>query len=128
MSIDNAVGPVAASGSKTVSPGASTTYTLTATSSGGTRTASVTISVQSACAITGAEANDTYFISNSSTLSKGSWWVQGFTVNSNTDFQLRVATDYTAQTAVFTSDQLYTFENNGSFQAFAVPVSECGGP
>jgi len=127
ISIDNGIGSVAASGSRTVSPGASTTYTLTAASAGGTRTATVTVSVQAAsCPITGAAANDTYFISNSSVLSKGSWWVQGFTVKASTPFQLRVASDYTAQTAVFGSDQLNAFENNGSFQAYSLFDNKIG--
>jgi phospholipase C len=45
VSIDNGIGGVATSGSKTVSPAATTTYTLTATGPGGTATARATVSV-----------------------------------------------------------------------------------
>jgi Malectin domain/Chitobiase/beta-hexosaminidase C-terminal domain/Viral BACON domain len=47
-SIDQGVGAVAASGSTTVSPAATTTYTLTATNAAGTATGAITISVGSA--------------------------------------------------------------------------------
>jgi peptidoglycan-associated lipoprotein len=45
MSIDQGVGTIQANGSRQVSPGNSTTYTLTASGAGGTDTRSVTISV-----------------------------------------------------------------------------------
>lgn len=48
VSIDQGIGAVAATGSTTVSPAATTTYTLTATNGAGTATRSVTISVGSA--------------------------------------------------------------------------------
>ena len=45
VNIDNGVGTVASFGTRSVSPAASTTYTLTATNSGGTVTASLTVIV-----------------------------------------------------------------------------------
>ncbi len=45
MSIDQGVGTIQANGSRQVSPGNSTTYTLTASGAGGTDTRSVTVSV-----------------------------------------------------------------------------------
>lgn len=45
VSLDNGIGSVATSGSQIVSPASSTTYTLTASSPGGSVTASVTITV-----------------------------------------------------------------------------------
>jgi len=45
ISIDNGIGTVQASGNRRVFPGASTTYTLTASGPGGTKTATATVNV-----------------------------------------------------------------------------------
>jgi hypothetical protein len=45
VSIDQGIGSVSASGSQTVSPTSTTTYTLTATNAGGTVTASCTVTI-----------------------------------------------------------------------------------
>jgi hypothetical protein len=50
ISIDGGIGSVQANGMRQVSPGNSTTYTLTASSAGGNDMRSVTVSDGSACA------------------------------------------------------------------------------
>jgi hypothetical protein len=57
--IDNGIGGVATPGNTTVSPGSTTTYTLTATCGGRTATAQVTINVVSATATSAPAATAT---------------------------------------------------------------------
>jgi hypothetical protein len=45
IAIDNDIGPVAGSGSSTISPAVTTSYTLTATNDAGSRTATFTVRV-----------------------------------------------------------------------------------
>ena len=55
VSIDQGVGSVAASGSRLIAPGATTTYTLTATSTGGSTTSTAVVTVGPAAPTTSAD-------------------------------------------------------------------------
>jgi uncharacterized protein (TIGR03437 family) len=119
ISIDNGIGTVTGS-SRTVNPATTTTYVLTASNAGGTRTASATVNVASACTVSGGVANDTMFVSNNGTLSNaGSSWYQSFSLGAATTFDFRVASDYKVQASIFAPDQLNAFINNQAFGGYA---------
>jgi len=62
----------------------------------------------------------TFFLSQQcySFSSNGDWWQQGFTLGQTTTLVLRFATQYIADAAVFTSDQLSNFQNNNTFSGY----------
>ena len=68
VTIDNGVGSKPVSGSATVSPSATTTYTLTATGPGGTLTSQATVTVSNRPSITFVASPGTIVIGSSSTL------------------------------------------------------------
>jgi PKD repeat protein len=68
VTIDNGVGSKPVSGSATVSPSATTTYTLTATGPGGTLTSQATVTVSNRPSITFGASPATIIIGSSSTL------------------------------------------------------------
>jgi hypothetical protein len=70
LNIDNGVGTVASSGSRSVSPAASTTYTLTATNSAGSVTASLTVTVTGSV-VTPAPPTIASFTANPPTIQAG---------------------------------------------------------
>ena len=69
-----------------------------------------------------AQGESTLFIAHQgqSFSANGDWWVQGFTVNGTRSFVLRFASDYRADAAVITPDQLDNFKNSRGFSGYAV--------
>jgi PKD repeat protein len=76
VTIDNGVGSKPVSGSATVSPGATTTYTLTATGPGGTLTSQATVTVSNRPSITFVASPASIVVGSSSTLT---WLVSNST-------------------------------------------------
>lgn len=77
VTIDNGLGTVAAAGTRSVSPGMTTTYALSATGPGGTTSARVTVDVRS---ILGDRCEDPFIVTGSGTF-------MGNTLQANNDYE-----------------------------------------
>ena len=63
----------------------------------------------------------TNFIDFTQTLNNlGSWYMQGFTVSGPTQFVSRFTSQYKADCAIITADQVDNFKNNRSFTGYAI--------
>lgn len=64
---------------------------------------------------------NTYFADKHGTFPRnGGYWHQAFTVGTSSDFVLRVAADYVADTAIIAPSQLSNFINNRAFSGYAL--------
>ena len=125
VSIDNGIGPVSSAGTRSITPSATTSYTLTASGTGGTRSAAVTVSVaqQSSCTTApngGAPVWNSDIVQFTGDLNKGDSHWEGFTVSAQTTVYFKSVSDYANQAAIITPDQLTNFKNGGSFTGFAI--------
>lgn len=70
---------------------------------------------------------NTYFTDKHGTFTGvGSYWYQEFTINQKQTFVLRVATDYSADAAIITGDQLGNFIGNRPFSGHALFDNQYG--
>jgi hypothetical protein len=122
VSIDQGIGAVPASGSQLVTPGSSRTYTLTASNSSGTKTAVVSVSVATPTCVArgGAPQWNSDIVQFTGPLNNGGYQLDGFTVSATTTVLLRFVSNYNAQAAILTPDQLNNFKNGSAFTGFAV--------
>ncbi len=122
VSIDTGIGTVNANGSRTVSPGSTTTYTLTARNTAAARSAQSTVTIDApSCRVRGGSPDDTYFIDYTGTQNGiGAYQTRGFTLGSTRTLVFRFVSDYQAQAAIMSVSQTSAFQNNQSFTAYSI--------